>query len=271
VSDNVFPFDNGWWRLDKVLTARRRLKRRYGAPDWLENEFAEGTAYPFTTGEVLPGCEIRFRRTGWRKVGYEQSLLFEKYKDEEPENRPHLKVRFTVGWLYVGGERLGCVRLEEYDLLNLYNAEFYDLMDEVDSETEELAVALLHWPYVQMDVGDYGNVIHLSSVWQVPSLAKRRVGEIALLSFIMPKLEKASILILKAFPYEYAGRVPAGAKTAIGFGRRRQAMMRMAERRLGVMRMPGDIGEEGWMWRPSPRLKAIMAMPTREPHLSEDD
>jgi hypothetical protein len=63
---------------------------------------------------------------------------------------------------------------------------------------------------------------------------------------------RGSLLLLKAFPLEFENRFteasPAAARSK--FDARRRAMQRHYSHRLGVRSLPGEFGDDGWMWRP---------------------
>jgi hypothetical protein len=68
-----------------------------------------------------------------------------------------------------------------------------------------------------------------------------------------------SLLILKAFPIEYEGRVTA--ENSDSFLRRQRAMKHHYQRILAVFPLPGIDGERGWMYSIPERLRNIISPP----------
>jgi len=95
----------------------------------------------------------------------------------------------------------------------------------------------------------YGNVILFDRL-EISNATKAQSDAIWVLigRFVkreLPPRRRACIMLLKAFPLEYRGKVTA--ENAAAFARRQNALMRLFERRLSMQALMG--GENGWMWR----------------------
>jgi hypothetical protein len=76
----------------------------------------------------------------------------------------------------------------------------------------------------------------------------------SLVSYLIDRefARRGSILMLKAFPLEYAGQTTQETPRSVHkrLRRRKLAMERYYTYRLGTRSVPGPYGKEGWMWRP---------------------
>ncbi|WP_203290773.1 hypothetical protein [Maricaulis parjimensis] len=167
------------------------------------------------------------------------------------ETTYHLRRQVCRAWVRHDGRSVGGVNLSRFTIPTfMTNEEFLDVMDRESSETHRLSCALAHeFDSVSEEVGDYGDIIELNRVWlsPVPEVAGAS-GEI-LESLIAAVFPDFSLIVLKAYPLEYEGNLPDGSPMRPAFERRQAALMRLYGKTLGVTRMSGRYGDEGWMCR----------------------
>lgn len=158
------------------------------------------------------------------------------------------------------GVLIGYLHFREVDLGSDDNDAFREAMDMGSSATYELGEVLAsEWRDIAFEVSSYGSVVELSMLWMSPGrqteIWTRAVDTILGRRFFAGR----SILVLKAFPLEYNGKVTQ--QNIRSKQRRTLAMTRLYNKCLDMAPLPGRPGKEGWMWAPSPRLKKVIRPP----------
>lgn len=195
--------------------------------------------------QVDPECwELRFSRSRFQRIDEDYDII----------SRRTLKAQ-----LLVNGDLAGSFLFHEYRFAPLLGSE--ELMDCADNYSASL-VDLMHticeaWPE-PYDVVDYGTVVELERAWMAPKHSRPRRFEQAV-GALTELFGDRALLLLKAFPLEYEGDVNADNLNA--FTHRRAAMMRHYRSTMGVERLPGTAGDEGWMFALRPDLAEVVRPP----------
>ena len=188
--------------------------------------------------------ELRFSRSRFRRIEEDYDIL----------SRRTLKAQ-----LLVDGDLAGSFLFHEYRFAPLLGSD--ELMDCADNYSSSL-VDLMHaiceaWPE-PFEVVDYGTVVELERAWMAPKHSRSRRFEQAV-GTLTELFSDRALLMLKAFPLEYEGDLNAGNHGA--FTRRQAAMMRHYRSTMGVERLPGTAGDEGWMFALRPDLAEVVRPP----------
>lgn len=245
-SDNVIPLTGYSARrmLDDLLSRRSRIRRTRGMPDYYEDELTKTHSLRLPIGHA--GYELQYRRGGWRKLG-----------DDDCDEQP-VRFRQTHAWIVHRGCKVGAVEIMEIDAELVCPFAVFDALDAASGALAELAEALLScWPDLPFEVTCYGPVLLLEHVWLEPGRCALDVGLAGVDALVAKLLPRCAIMVTRPFPTEYGGRVPDDAAPSnIGFRRRLNAMTRVAERRLGLQRLPLSAeDDEVFLWRPRPGVR----------------
>lgn len=173
-----------------------------------------------------------------------------------------VKRKQVTAKLYHEGKHIGSFRLNEYDVsCEAEASQVFEFFDYRSAALSELGGVLCgHWPEL-FEVTDYGTIAELERAWMAPAAASGRHFSAATQALVSLSRRKA-LLLLKAFPLEYEGRVDCQNTGA--HARRQRALMRMYSAILGVQPVPGRAGERGWMFRVTPRLADYVPDPLPE-------
>lgn len=182
-------------------------------------------------GLVVEVKRNRFAREVPESFGY-RSIYFRVWEDD----RAAATGRF-VEWI---GPAISLI--EEYvDAADMLSQEEYDASRIVSSCWDD-----------SFSPFDYGTVVRFERL--AISLCTRSSEVWTLIAQVITRefSRRGSLLLLKAFPLEFENRLTAAtpAATRSRFDARLRAMQRHYSRRLGVRSLPGQFGNEGWMWRP---------------------
>ncbi|WP_375292399.1 hypothetical protein [Sphingomonas melonis] len=135
------------------------------------------------------------------------------------------------------------------------SAEFLEALDSGSAATFAVGETICaHWEDVE-DITGYGDILELHRAWIEPRHSKpgRLAGAIrATVAALHPA---HALMILKAFPLEYEGKVTE--ENGLAFERRQTALMRYYASSLGMLPFPDDTGESGWMYAVPERLRGI--------------
>jgi hypothetical protein len=226
-------------RRDAILSRRTRIVRAGGLPEDCAGELKR--KHPFHLALQIPGFQLHYRQGRWRRLEH-------GYKGEPP-----VRLRETHAWILRGRRKVGAMEFTEVDAELVFPFSLFDAMDRESGYLADVAEAVLScWPDLPFQVTCYGPILLLDHVWfdrregPTPALAASLDAMIALL------LPRCALMVARPFPAEYGGRVPDDeAPSNVGFRRRLQAMVRLAERRFGFNRLPlpGD-NDEVYLWRP---------------------
>lgn len=202
----------------------------------------------FMLADSINPLEVCVHRTAWRDIDFDY---------------PQIKRRATYATIWVGQSHAGSLTLYEYRPEMFISPEyFWQIMDDASAASGELAeVVTAHWEEVG-EISDYGDIMEINRVWMHPKHSGR--GRLAkVLHELPPALGMdPALLILKAFPLQFEGKVTED--NADAFERRRLAMMRLYRNMLSVDAFPGQAGARGWMYRIPDRLSDIIAPPRTE-------
>lgn len=234
-----------WTRRDDVLSRRTRIRRTAQIPDSLKHNLQAGVRYPHSWVPAPPGYRVRFGRSRWQREG-------------------EVRARDVTAWLLHGRRRVGALEFAEFEIdPAASNEEVFMSMDPVSSESAALADLLtISWEDFGVEVAVYGSVLELRTVWTELRF-KAGAGWLGVASEMVDDFWEggAALLVVHAFPLEYSGRIPPGARSNVGFDYRLGAMMRVCSRRFGLAPFPGQAGKHGWMWRVRPGLEEAIPAP----------
>lgn len=192
---------------------------------------------------------------------YETGKFYDITWDEGPIQR-----RDVYCWLFAGAKPAGAFTMAEYQVSPFVtDDEFIATMDSWSLTAVTIAEAMCAaWPDVTDSVTDFGGIVEFERAWVAPEFAKRSEwAEIA--SVVLSRVfRRRSILVMKAFPLEYEGRV--GPEREEASARRQHAMVRLYRRLFAVTPFPGPWGQDGWLYAIPSRLKGVISPP-----LSTDD
>lgn len=99
---------------------------------------------------------------------------------------------------------------------------------------------------------DYGTVVRFERLAISRKTNSSAVWDLIAQIVVREFSRRGSLLLLKAFPLEFENRLTKASPVAARskFYARRRAMQRHYSHRLGVRSLPGEFGDDGWMWRP---------------------
>jgi hypothetical protein len=219
-------------------------------------EFDSPIDAPIVFGKLVDmggGYGLTFGRSSWGKPwGY----------FENEEDAPILRWRRTRADIRYEEELIGSIEIREYDSSYLTNTEFFHAMDSHSQAKMKLAYMLISaWEDVCEQVFSYGRILEISRVWINKKHSHSRIWIQAVENLINRVKRQTALIICVAFTLEYEGREYDETPERQSFYRRQRAMYRYYARHLKLSLMPGPLGEEGWMWRPSERLAEIIDKP----------
>lgn len=202
------------------------------------------------TTDLPCGLTFRYRILPWRRVGHSYPI----------------RRRRLEGWLHDGEERAGVVQLCQYEAEAMPNEHFVYYMDADSQHEYELAVMLCrHWEDLD-DITQYGDIVEVELAWMKRSYARRSYW-VEAVEFLLNRIRSTyALLVLKAFPLEYEGRLGDGDQHSSSFIKRQAAMRRHYTALLGVQPFPSRTGVEGWMWRFNPAKARYLDPPDPPAH-----
>ncbi len=155
-------------------------------------------------------------------------------------------------WILDNNIRVGAILVNLWDTNGIPdNQEFFDEMDTYSMASAELASVIIDcWDV--LEIFPYGAIVDITNGWVTPRNRIPGILTDAVNILIDQHInEEKALMILKAYPLEYEGRVPVGDRERkLAFTRRQTVLMDYYEKVLGVSRLPGLYGREGWMWKP---------------------
>jgi hypothetical protein len=235
---------------DELLSRQPRIRRGAEWPNSVEEEHRRKAKYSreLRTTAQDGTFVLRYRKSRWRRMIMGQGCV---------------KRRDLFCWITTKKRRVGALNFVEFepDIL-ISNDDFFNTMDadyHADAHLAEVLCAA--WDAVVPDVLDYGPVLEFRLAWVAPEYARSGLWATAAKAIIEAEFDDHSILVMKAFPLEYERRAPRGSPAYKGLERRQAAMVRYYERLFGVDRFPGMFGDDGWLWRPNPRIADIVPAP----------
>lgn len=198
-------------------------------------------------GELVDGCS---QQPTWSNTaeGLTLKVWRARYWKDGPEDFGYRSVSFRVS---SNRKSLASGKFVEWcgPPQSFLDDFFYaaDAMSQADHDTADILIS--RWGEDKSPF-DYGTIVrferlvvssHSPAIW---ALISRLIGR--------EFMRRGSIMMLKAFPLEYEGRLGANAPIAFRhrFKRRCKAMQRHYRHRLEMRIVPGSYGRDGWMWRP---------------------
>jgi hypothetical protein len=190
--------------------------------------------------------EAGVRLDYWR---YRWNAMFEA---EQLRRRSH---SFTA---WVGDHKVAEAQLDEWSNspgMSISLLEFVRIADRESNAMFDLAnVIFSSFCRIETKVGlcpfDYGSVVSFERlrIERVTARQSKAVWMLVhkVLSGIRRGADGVAGIVLKAFPLEYENTVTDENRDA--FERRRQALMRLYRRQLGMATLPGWPGKDGWQW-----------------------
>jgi hypothetical protein len=109
------------------------------------------------------------------------------------------------------------------------------------------------------EITELGTVLELERAWVAPTDASRERFQAAC-DALLKLAPKRALLLLKAYPLEYEGRVTA--ENAGAQARRQRALIRLYRQSMGAEPLPAPAGDEGWMYLIPERLRTELRQPT---------
>ena len=207
----------------------------------LDQEFARRERKPYLTARA-GDLSLRAWRGSWERVDYDEegSISFSvRSIDFLIEDRTH---PIAGGRLKVWRCTDGCGFVDVFRLCA-------DEYSKADYDASEVVYAA--WPHglVADSPFTHGDLVIFDRLRiEVTSAVLSRAAWSLIAKVIDPFRNKksrtrGSVLLLKAFPLEFEG-----IKSGQPFEHRRDAMVRLYQRRLGVSPLPTKDGREGWLW-----------------------
>lgn len=190
--------------------------------------------------------EIRYHRTGCRRLSYETN---------------DIKRRHTEAFIFIDGQHGGSFEVNEFRVSACTSSsEFLEEMDSHTQATYNLAdVICANWEDVS-EISDYGDIAELNRAWMSDHFSRSGRFSAAANTLIAHLLKDRSLLILKAFPLEYEGKVTD--KNRDSFLHRQRAMKRHYQRIFVVSAFPGIDGDDGWMYSVPEQFSGIICPPS---------
>ncbi|GAA4778857.1 hypothetical protein [Novosphingobium ginsenosidimutans] len=159
-----------------------------------------------------------------------------------------------------GGKHVGSFRMNEYHIDEYVDSEeLFDHFDQISASLAELAAVLGGYWDNLFEITELGTVLELERAWVAPTDASRERFQAAC-GALLKLAPKRALLLLKAYPLEYEGKVTA--ENAISQARRQRALIRLYRRSIGAEPLPAPAGEEGWMYLIPERLRTELRQPT---------
>lgn len=173
-----------------------------------------------------------------------------------------VKRRELFCWIELDRHRVGACRFFEYDVaLSTEDAELCNAMDSESILESELAEVLVgSWSRFADRVSIHGSLVEFRMAWTDRGQSPPDLWAAAANHLIEREFKSHALLILKAYPLEYAGKVEDGSGLIPALEARQGAMMRHYRRLLGVRPFPGTSGGEGWLYRINPTLGSAVPL-----------
>lgn len=206
-----------------------------------------------------PQRTIRYRVDDWFHIG----PVYDDNKELWELEQPWIRTRDLFAWIDHGNECVGAVEIHAYQgSTNLDEDWIVELFDSYSLYCLELGKTISScWSEDPAVLFDYGEVIDLMHIWLEEPRFLNGIRDVLFDTFIPALTEQHSILISKAYPLEYEGEVPEGDPSKVGLNKRQQAMIRLAGQQIGVKPLPGEFGDNGWLWRANPKVARYIGKP----------
>ena len=177
------------------------------------------------------------------------------------EGERWIRARSIHAILFVKNEPVGTLEFHEYDVSSfVFDEEFFQTLDDNSSIEAEMARALLTcWSDIAEDLGAYGTIIDFRRAWMRSDQTKSSVWAEAAKMIIANEFMRQSVMIMKAFPLEYEGISTESSRAMRE--RRQRAMIRHYKKLFDVSPLPGEAGQEGWLFRIPDRLQGLLSQP----------
>lgn len=235
-----------------------KIRRGVQLPEFAQSELR--TAYRYPHRVIVPNLDpcfsVRFRRS-------------RKYRIGDLREGIHRSEIFV--WVRLEREPVCALKMILYDVPMHFGDEYFlynmDLDSLEDSRFAETVASC--WEDVGITLCAYGPLVQFSAAWAAPRLSQQSFWWQVANHVLSHQIERWSVMVLKAFPLEYEGNVPTGSPHAPFLARRQAAMVRHYKRRLGVIELPGSVGQEGWMYRFHEELADFLPLPV--PQLRDED
>ncbi|ATW02456.1 hypothetical protein [Sphingorhabdus sp. YGSMI21] len=177
------------------------------------------------------------------KVTYHQST----WLPVDIEGDGGIERRTTQGHISFSQKNIGAFTFNEFQGPPWICSEaLFEEMDSYSAATSELAEAICDNWKEPSKIFEYGNLVELERSWMLPSMSKGGRFSAVLKALIREVFDDRSLLMLKAFPLEYEGRVDE--ETEDNFRRRQRALMRHYHNIVEANVLPGSFGKSGWMY-----------------------
>jgi hypothetical protein len=183
-----------------------------------------------------------------------------RYYRDDPEGYGYRSVRFRIGADDIAA---AAGQFVEWSAPGFgYLEDFFWAADAISQADHDAADILQRYWGEENSPLPFGTVVRFERL--AISRSSRSVQIWQLISHVVERefMRRGSILLLKAFPLEYEGRLTKESPAALPkrFRQRCMAMRRHYRYRIGVAPVPGNYGRDGWMWRalrfcPTPRMK----------------
>ena len=180
-----------------------------------------------------------------------------------------VRKRELFAWIQIGPRRVGALELHEFEPSGCFdNADVFEVMDCEDAFESRLAEVLCSvFDDLCSEVAPYGSILDFRHAWIAPASAHQGLFAKAATTIVDAAFPDHTLLIMKAYPLEYEGKVLDGAPLEAGLTARQRAMARHYGKILGVRPLPDPHGREGWLWRAHPQLEGL-TVDTDEPEAS---
>ena len=215
-----------------------RIKRASSLPSFASEEAKRRLKYP--SGLKLKGTKttLAYRVSDEVSVGEEDG-------GEEYHDAVLRKELFC--WILLGRRRIGAMALNTYCFNGCAaNEHILETMDLDEDFEAELAHVLCNaWDSVVSDASHMAPVLYFHMAWISPEYADGKLFAVAATRLI-EIIEPHSILVMKAYPIEYQGKVPQGSPFTQAARSRQRAMIRYYRRILWGPAIPWP-GWQRWV------------------------
>src|SRR5262245_10243435 len=172
-----------------------------------------------------------------------------RYYRDEPDGFGYRSVTFRIG---TDHKALASGSFVEWNAPGLgFLEDFFWAADAISQADHDTADILRRYWDDEDSPFHYGTVISFERLAITPSAKSPTIWQMISEMLKREFMRRGAILLLKAFPLEYEGRLTkdSPAATRKRFRLRCKAMRRYYRHRIGVRPVPGEYGRDGWMWR----------------------
>lgn len=214
-------------------------------PSFARSEAKSRRKHPHAAN-VADGIDVHFRHSARHCIW--------------PNDRTVIRSRF-FGWLVSESSRIGAIEANLYDAKKARdNDDFCDVMDCEEAYEYELGAALCRsWDNVSWDLALRGPILWIRHAWVVEGFGPHHLLQSALRPVAHQISRRYSIIVMNGHVISAANSniSQAAAGTLSDFVRAFQ-----------LEPLPGQAGEEGWLWAPNSKGWSLLTPPDDRPRRS---